>query len=73
MHLDGILEVHNHVGMGVDLLTCKVKLLMGEVPPMLGLTKAVICGLLLQVHFHTHVSHAGGRHSHAQASPSCVM
>jgi hypothetical protein len=51
LHLDGILEVHDHMDTGLHLLTCKVELLMGEVPPMLGLTKATVSGLQLQVSF----------------------
>jgi hypothetical protein len=50
LRLDGILELHDHVGMGVHLLTSKAELLMGEVPPMLSLSKMAVCGLQLQVH-----------------------
>jgi hypothetical protein len=49
LHVDSVLKVHNHVGTGIHLLTCKVELLMGEVPPMPGLTKAVVHGLQFQV------------------------
>jgi hypothetical protein len=45
LRLEGILEVHDHVGTGVHLLLSEVELLAGEVQPMLGLTKAAICGL----------------------------
>jgi hypothetical protein len=42
LHLNDILEMHDPVGTGVHLLTSEIKLLTGEVPPMLGLTKAVV-------------------------------
>jgi hypothetical protein len=52
LRLDGILEMHDCVGIGVHLLTCEVKLLTGEVPPVLGLTKVAVCDLQLQIHLH---------------------
>jgi hypothetical protein len=52
LHLNGVLEVQDRVGTSVHLLTCKVELLMGEVSPMLGLTKAAVHGLQLQVYLH---------------------
>jgi hypothetical protein len=35
---------------GVDLIPCEIKMLKGEVPPMLGLTKVVVHGLQLEAH-----------------------
>jgi hypothetical protein len=46
-HLYDIIEMHYRVGMGVHLLTSEVKLLMGELPPVFSLTKAVVRGLPL--------------------------
>jgi hypothetical protein len=49
LHLDGILEVHNHMGPGVHLHTGEVKLLVGIVPPVLGLAKVVVHNLQLEI------------------------
>jgi hypothetical protein len=43
--LNGILEMHDRVGPGVHLITSKVNLLTGVVPPVLGLAKAAVCNL----------------------------
>jgi hypothetical protein len=48
--LGGILEMHDHVGASVHLLTSEVKLSTGEVPPVIDLSKAVVCSLQLQIH-----------------------
>jgi hypothetical protein len=47
--LKGVLKVYNPVGIDVHLLMCKVQLLTGVVPPVLGLTKIMICDPQLAV------------------------
>jgi hypothetical protein len=49
LHLNGVLEVYDPVGTDIHLLTCDVEQLSGVVPPMLGLTKMMICDLQLVV------------------------
>jgi hypothetical protein len=42
LRLDGVLEMHDHVGTGVHLLVSDVDLVPGIVQPMLDLTKVVV-------------------------------
>jgi hypothetical protein len=49
LRLNGVLMVDDPVGTDIHLLTSDVELLMGVVPPMLGLTKLTISDLQLTV------------------------
>jgi hypothetical protein len=66
LHLIDVLKVDDPVGIDIHLLPSDVEQLTGVVPPMLGLTKMMICPP------STHgpapkvgVYRCGGRHSHA--------
>jgi hypothetical protein len=49
LRLDGVLEMHDHMGARADLLTCEVNLLSGVVQLVLGLAKVAVCDLQLKV------------------------
>jgi hypothetical protein len=50
--LNGFLEMHYHVDLGVHLLKGEVYLLAGIVQPVLGLAKAAVRDLQLEILLH---------------------